>query len=417
MTRSKSIVRTFRFIACLLACWLATATITTSQTRQPRVDAPLVRNQVESRTFAISLPKMSTSPSDRAAAYPTKLTTLSGRELKPESIELYTAFADTGENSYQLKSPAAGTWDIFLAPQGKPDPLVPPSVFKAPLASLIATSRDLMFRWNLKNVTPHSAQLANSIIDLKDDGSTKRIALREPDRLAVVVLDLSTPVQTFDLPIENLPPAELLTLRLNASQCPEPNFGPAGAKTSSPGEPLKLSREDKIQTELELEIVTRPKGAELQLTSYYTNADGRRTQLNAKNIKSNLIRQQKLLQKAQGTFNAAQNAIPQLENQLQAERAKVPRNVAEARQLRISVDSIKNQLKRAQGTVQRFARSGPKLQNSVATLEALAEEGNDLHQNARLHLSVIAKKADRELELATFGGPDDPTSRSSSGGR
>jgi hypothetical protein len=231
------------------------------------------------------------------------------------------------------------------------------------------------------------------------------------------VLDLSTPVQTFDLPIENLPPLELLTLRLNASQCPEPNFGQAGEGASSPGEPLKLSRNDSIHTELQLEIVPRGKGAEVRLTSYYTNADGRRTQLNAKDVKSNLIRQQKLLQKAHHIFNAAQKAIPQLEQQLQAEVAKVPNNVAEARQLRISVDSIKNQLKRARGAVQRFSRSGPKLEKSVEILEALAEEGNDLHQNTRLHLSVIAKKADRELELLTFGGTTDPTSRSSSGGR
>jgi hypothetical protein len=344
------------------------------------------------------------------------LTKLAGRKLNPENIELYTAFADTGENTYRLKSPAAGTWDIFLAPQGKPDPLVPPSVFKAPLASLVAESGDLMFRWNLKNVTLHSEQLANTIVDLNDDGSTKRIALREPGRIAAIVLDLSTPVQTFDLPIENLPPVDMLALRLNASECPEPNFDLAVVGARSPGESLKLSRNDSIQTELELEIVPRGKGAEVRLTSYYTNADGRRTQLNAKSIKSNLIQKQKLLQEAQDTFDAAQEAIPQLENRLQEERAKVPNNVAEARQLLINVNSIKNQLKLARGAVQRFSRSGPKLEKSVAILEALAKEGNDLHQNARLHLSVIAKKADRELELLTFGGPDDPSLRSSSGG-
>jgi hypothetical protein len=48
----------------------------------------------------------------------------------------------------------------------------------------------------------------------------------------------------------------------------------------------------------------------------------------------------------------------------------------------------------------------------LENLKAVAKEGKELHNKVRLHVSVIAKKDSRELELLTFGGPNAPSSSS-----
>jgi hypothetical protein len=69
-----------------------------------------------------------------------------------------------------------------------------------------------------------------------------------------------------------------------------------------------------------------------------------------------------------------------------------------------NINALQKLINKEKGTLRRFQRGAPKLKANIDAIKAAAEEGTALHKNTRLHMTILAKNADRELELATFSG-------------
>jgi hypothetical protein len=326
-----------------------------------------------------------------------------GDQHASRSVSLFAGFAQTSPYEFKLVPSENDEWQVFLTSEGPKDILSATKLLQSPMATISYRSAELSFRWNSANVNRYSAQLANTLIEIKEGGITTTVALREPVRLQAIALDLNKASSRTALQLDASPDPETLAMRLNSIESPEPRLI-AQTPIVALDEPLLVNRRDAISTQLELKLARLKDGAELRLAATYKDANDHRAPFIGKDVTTEIATKEKLLQTGSDALRTAQSAIPQIQSRLDAERAKRPQNADERERVIVSIKALEGQLKKAQSAVRRYSRSNPELKQNLESLKSAAKEGEALHNKVRINVTIFARKEGRELQLATFGG-------------
>jgi hypothetical protein len=393
---------------CTAILWLVSegaGALSAAQDTPPPIDSTSVGS--------VSLPPLP-QPAKQSGPKPELANTLvvaklSGGEIKPNDITLYSGFAAASPYRFELRPAANGEWQVFLALPEPANALGPSKLLDLPVAFFNLQYNELSFRWNPTNITRYNPQLANALMTIEDAGTTKTVSLREPDRLPAIQLDLTKAASRIPLSFDPAPEPDTLRIRIDGTDCPEPNLVcSTNDHVTSAGGSLLFNRDDAISTQLEVRLLTVADRTEIRLAAFYKDSNGRRFALVDKDVAAEISAKEKLLQNAEDALADAQSAIPSLESQLSAERASQPQTSQERVQVFARIKLLEGELGKAQGTVRRYSRSVPELRARLDSLKAVAEEESKLADKVRLHASLLATKDGHDLELLTFGELSDP---------
>ena len=309
-----------------------------------------------------------------------------------------------------LDSSGRPAWPVVLGPisDETSDKQVPrPGEFE--MARLTRLPDALEFQWNTSMDLESAGQLSNAVLRISVDNSQRTIALRRPQMVPPMTLDLSNKVRVRTFPVVDLPPLEHVHFRITRLESfplshimvptdPVVQFGetilikPASIESAQ----LRIKTHVKAGTPaISVDGVFRLPGSKHE---YELTSDSINKQQSAFNTQLTEARREmaKLRQLAKTLPSQLENAR---KIRIQAGRTAV----ALAFEKSQTINAIQTEIMKNKNLIEKLARQIPELEQKLATLGPISQLFGTTDGPSRLHFRVFLNLDGHEVDFLASG--------------
>jgi hypothetical protein len=252
---------------------------------------------------------------------------------------------------------------------------------------------ELGFAWTGDAAAAPWQGLRNSLLNLRIDNQEKLIALRKPQVVPCITLDLTKKTAYYPLSASDLPPPAQLVLEVT-------QLAPFDAPHRFQNDQRSSSAAGKVVIELtqpsatiELDLIERSGVPNVSVKGEYRLGQAA-FELTMSRVNNQAKAFQKSLATAQVKLPATRASLPGLQAQLAAaQRMPIPggQAAAAARFARDqAISQAQSKLNNAVRDIARMEQQIPNLQRALEALLPVGNLGNALHEKARIHYRIYA---------------------------